>query len=83
MENKFIKCQCQMHALELNHDEEDECVYIAIWNYGDLGSERNLWARIKIGLRYIFKNELYGDHVILGKEEALELNEFVQNKLGK
>jgi len=72
-----------MHALELQHDEEDECVYVAIWNYGNLGSDRSLWARIKVGLRYIFKNELYGDHVILGKKEALELNEFVQNKLGK
>ena len=82
MESKFIKCQCHMHALELQHDEDDECVYVAIWNYGNMDSNRKLWERIKIGMRYIFRNKLYGDHVILGLEEARELNEFVKNKLG-
>lgn len=81
MESKFIKCQCSMHALELHKDEEDDSVYIAIWNYGNFSRNENLWNRLKVAFRYIFTKKLYGDHVILGKEEAIELNEFVQDKL--
>ena len=82
MESKFIKCNCHAHAIELQYDEDGNCVYLGLWNYGNMGSDRKLWERIKIGMRYIFRNKLYGDYVILGREEVRELNEFVQNKLG-
>jgi len=83
MESKFIKCQCGTHALELQKDEEDESVYVGLWNYGNFSREENLWSRIKIGFRYIFTGKLYGDHVILGREDAIELNEFVQKNLNE
>ena len=81
MESKFIKCQCHAHALELQYDADDNTVCVGLWNYGNMGNGRNLWQRLKIGFRYIFKNELYGDHVILGREEAIELNEYMQEKI--
>lgn len=80
-ENIFIKCQCYAHALELQYDKDDDCVYVAMWNYANFTRNENLWERIKIGFSYIFTKKLYGDHVILGKKEAIELNEFIQNNL--
>jgi hypothetical protein len=81
MESKFIKCNCHAHAIELQYDEDDNCVYLGIWNYGNFNRDESLWKRIKVGFRYIFTKKLYGDHVILGLEEAAEMNEFVKTHL--
>jgi hypothetical protein len=81
MENKFIKCECHTHALELSVDKEADVVYVALWNYGNFSRNESFWERIKIGFRYIFTKKLYGDHVIIGREQAVELNEFIQTHL--
>lgn len=75
------RCQCCAHCLTLDtvFDEEDVkdygeyAVTIQSWDCAG-GSKPNLWARIQMGLRMLFKGDLHGDHVILKREDMYRLS---------
>jgi hypothetical protein len=81
--HKFIKCECGAHALEITIEKEekvdDSFVYIALWSYGDMGDRRNFWQRFKIAWKYLMKNKLHSDHVVLNSDNVKELNSFIEN----
>ena len=79
---KFIRCECGTHALQITIDREekieDSMVYIALWNYGNMGDRRNFWQRFKIAWRYLWTQKLHSDHVVLTTDTIKELNSFIQ-----
>jgi hypothetical protein len=86
MENKFVKCECCTHAIEISTDDFDghgeRVIYIALWNYGNYG-QRGFWYRLKTAWQLLWKGDIYGDHVILSKENFDEMNNFIQKEFNE
>lgn len=89
-ENKiFIECDCHTHVLKVEYDKENslmetyEMFEIALFNYGNHSEKPSLWWRIKYVFKHILKGNLYSDQIILNKEEATKLYDFLKIKLNK
>lgn len=81
MENiSAYRCECCFHCLTLNPvlDDEDIADYgeytVAIQSWDCAGSIKpNLWWRLKLAGKMLFKGDIHGDHVILKKRDLLRL----------
>jgi hypothetical protein len=83
MKNKFIKCECGAHLLELSVEDFDghgeKLIYVALWNYGHYG-KMSFAQRLKASWRMLWKGDMHGDHVVLSRESAEEMNNYMQKE---
>ncbi len=83
--HKFIKCDCYGHALEVESEYLEPGrhlqFYLSFWNHSQGSNSGNLWHRIKLAFRLVFKGTLYTDMICLDKESASELYHFLGDTL--
>lgn len=74
--NKFFKCSCCCHLLEIEKDEEDLFSF-TIW---ELGYDGKLSWREKIRWMWhiLVKGKPWADHVLLTREQIREMRQFLQ-----
>lgn len=74
MKTTFIKCSCSSEALCLERDEEDDLLYISIWERGAGRDNRYTWLqRIKYCWYVLTNGKPYGDQIVLDKAARSEL----------
>lgn len=55
--------------------QEEVWVLLAMWNFYTTDDKRTFWERLKWAWRLIWKNEIYGDQILLDRETAIALGE--------
>ncbi len=89
MKTTFIKCSCSSEALCLEKDEEDDLLYISIWERGAGRDNRYSWGqRLKHCWQVLIKGRPYGDQIILDRPARSELvyaliDSYIINKINK
>ncbi len=74
MKTTFIKCSCSSEALCLEKDEEDDSLYVSIWERGAGRDNRyNLTQRLKHCWHVMTKGRPYGDQIVLDRAARSEL----------
>ena len=74
MKTTFIKCSCSSEALCLEKDEEDDLLYISIWERGASRDNRYSWSqRIKHCWHVLIEGRPYGDQLVLDRAARSEL----------
>ena len=77
--SKFFECDCGTHGLVINIDTNKPVIYqLSFWNYGHNSNKLTFWQRLKYCFRYLFKNDMLGDHIILSKEKTYQLINFLK-----
>ena len=78
--SKYIGCDCGSEVLRIEYDDECKSFDISIYNL----NKKYPW---KFKLQYIWqiltKGEPYGDQIVLRKNSALELKEYIELHTGK
>lgn len=81
-ESIFVKCDCHVEAIELQHWADENSFYISFW---DMGRSKISWMpwkkRIEMIWRILRGKDLYADMVILDYEKAKEVADFINKKL--
>lgn len=74
MKTTFIKCSCSSEALCLEKDEEEDLLYVSIWERGYGKDNRYSWGkRLKHCWQVLTKGRPYGDQIVLDKTGRSEL----------
>lgn len=80
--NKFFKCDCYSHGIEVNYDEEEneKSFIFVMWNYNQ-GKRPYFFKRLKKAFKYIiYGEEILPTEIILDDIKAKELSEWIQSK---
>lgn len=85
MENKseiFIKCDCHMEAIEVQHWKDDASFYVSFWDYGRSQIGRLSWSK-RFGMiwKILRGKDLYADMVILDYTKAKEVANFINKEI--
>ena len=76
--NKFIKCACYGHLLELEHDVEYNQYHLTIWNSG-LKRERLRWFdRFRWCWHILKTGDIWSDMFIINDSARKEIVEFLE-----
>ena len=74
---KFIKCSCHGEGMLLTKFDDEEEIYVSFWREG-LDPVKLTWRmRLKLCYLALFKGNYYEDQLILSKEAAKELSEWI------
>lgn len=87
-EKLVIECECGTHLLQVINDVEviDDNHYshnflFAMFSYGKYNKKPTLWYRIKGAVYYLITGNMHEDEIILSKEEAIQLRDFISEKI--
>jgi hypothetical protein len=78
--NKFFKCECYTHALEVEYDAEDNQYYVAVWELGRRDATLNWKERCRWMWHILKTGKPWADTVILSPEQMRQLADFVDEK---
>jgi len=78
-DQKFIMCDCHSHALVVERFDDDEEVYIALFERGLDGRKLSFIERIKWCWQILRHGNPWNDLIVLDKEKQKELAEFLNN----
>jgi hypothetical protein len=74
---KFFKCNCSAHAIQVLKFSNEEETYVSIWaaaNHGKPG----VWDRLAQCWKILRDGTPYGDEVVLSKQESFELSVYLR-----
>ena len=74
---KFIKCSCHGEGMLLTKFDDEEEIYVSFWREGIHPVKLTWWMRLKLCYLSLFKGNYYEDQLILNKESAKELAEWI------
>ena len=74
----FLKCDCHGEAMQVSYDDEFKQYWFAYWGYGFTNKKTSLWCRIKYAFMLITKGTLYKDFLILDKDRAQQLANYIK-----
>ena len=74
---KFIKCSCYGEGMLLTKFGDEEEIYVSYWREGMNPVKLTWWMRLKLCYLALFKGNYYNDQLILSKESAKELAEWI------
>ena len=77
---KHFECTCTGEIVRVEHDNEDNLVYVAIYTYGYYDETWSLWKKLKYCWDLLKGRGIWGDQVILSKPEAERLGNFLIRK---
>lgn len=89
MKTIFIKCSCGAESLCLEKDQEDDLLYVSIWERGYGKDNRLSWRqKIRHCWYVLTKGRPYGDEVVLDRAGRSELvyalvDSYLVNKIDK
>ena len=73
--SKYIGCDCGSEVLSIEFDDESKEFYLGIYQ---LNKQYSLRDRLSYIWRIIRKGEPYGDQIVLSKNKAIELKEYIE-----
>ena len=80
-QNKYIKCECSSHALEIECDEELKQFNLSIWQYGSNISSNLSWKeRFRWAIKILTTGSVWADQIILSEKKAGELVEYINDR---
>lgn len=75
---KFIMCDCYSHALLLEKDDEDDSLYISMFERGFDGKKMSIRDRLRWAFHIIINGHPYTDMIILDTDKVKDLNNFLK-----
>lgn len=75
--NKFLLCECSCEILLVSKDEDD--INLSIYSIGNFTSNPNIFQRLKYYWYHLTTGKQYDDQIVLSKEKAIELYEWLLN----
>ena len=75
----FIKCACEGEGMGVDYDAEDNLYYFSYWSCGFSNKPLSWKDRIRYSWRAITKGRAFNDEVILNKDGANKLEDFIHN----
>ena len=74
---KFIKCSCYGEGMLLTKFDDEEEIYVSFWREGIDPIRLTWWMRLKLCWLTLTKGNYYSDQLVLSKESAKELTEWI------
>ena len=83
-DSEFFLCECNSETLIAQRfdDEWDDYIYLSIHSLG-YKRRMNFWERVKYALKYIKTGRAYEDEIVLSKESAEDLGNWLIKKTKK
>jgi hypothetical protein len=78
--NKFIKCACYGHLMELEYDREYNQYYLTIWSSGFKREKLSWYDRIRWIWNILKTGNPWSDMFIINESTRKEIVEFLDNK---
>ena len=75
---KFIKCDCHSEGMLLTKFDGEEEIYVSFWREGLDPVKLTWWMRLKLCWMALIKGNYYEDQLVLNKETAAELAEWIK-----
>ena len=76
-QEKFIKCDCHGEGMLITKFDDESCFYFSFWRQGLDPVKLTWWTRLKLCWMTLTKGNYYEDQLILNKESAKELAEWI------
>lgn len=70
LQTSFIGCSCGSEIVRVDKDEQDGMTYISIYKFGYNRDLPTLWSKLKYCWHILKTGKIYGDQVVLYKEES-------------
>jgi hypothetical protein len=77
---KFIKCDCHSEFIRLDYDSDFEHFDLSIWAL-QASSKPGWRTKLRWIWRILTKGSPYGDQVIIDKDKAKELADYLTDKI--
>ena len=77
-QEKFIKCSCHSEGVLLTKFDAEEEIYVSFWKEGINPVKLTWWMRLKLCWMALTKGNYYEDQLVLNKESAKELAEWIR-----
>jgi len=74
--SKYIGCDCGAEVLQIEYDDETKEFYLGIYQ---MIKRYSLKDKLHYIWQIIRKGEPYGDQIVLSKNRAIELKEYIEN----
>ena len=75
---KFIVCDCYSHSLFLEKDNDDNTLYISVFERGLDGKKMSIKERLRWAFYIIINGHPYTDMIILNSDKVKDLNDFLK-----
>lgn len=72
--SKYIGCECGAEVLKVEYDDECKVFYLGIFQ---LNRRHYWWNKLRHIWHILRKGEPYGDEIVLRKNSALELVDYI------
>lgn len=72
---KYFRCSCGSEVMVVDIDKEYDLVYISI--YEQYNSKNTFWNKLRHIWRILWYGNPWGDEIVLTKEDAIELGNFL------
>ena len=74
---KFFICQCNTEGVLVSKFSDEEEVYMAMYAHNSYSTKSTLKDKLKFILRYIKTGKLYADEIVMSKQTANELGNYL------
>lgn len=74
----FVMCSCANEILILEHDKQDNSVYLSIYDhYNSHLQKLTLYQKMNYIWNILWNKKIYGDQIVLEKDQLLEVKNFI------
>ena len=75
---KFLKCDCHGEGMLVTKFDDEPVFYFSYWRQGLDPVKLTWWMRLKLCWMVLVKGNYYEDEIILNKETATELADWIK-----
>lgn len=77
----YLMCDCNKHTLQASYDKECDIIEISLWSCYIDNRIYGLKERLRWCWNILWTGNPWSDFIILNKENALKLSNFIKEKL--
>jgi len=81
LKSEYIECKCGTEVLQLTYDNEDDSLYMALFEFGYAKNKVPLLQRLRHIWKILTTGVCWHDQLILDREESIKLLNYVKRSL--
>ncbi len=67
----FFLCDCKSHALQIERYEDDELIYLTMWEPANC--RYGFWHRVKTAWKVLMKGDPFADQLVMSEDDSTVL----------